>query len=329
MLNYQECMNKNIGRRIRNLRDSIGLKPAELAGQIEDTEHITFTKQMLTTIEAGKPFGKCATLLSEDRICACCHSLGLEPLDLIWGTENERESYAKMVLLALMSNGDIDYKTGEEFNPFLEHEWRKEDYPIEERYPYSNTFDDREAFFHNKDNYDSYEVLKNGYDKSYDKISSLICKRLGGFIDANYPQYIDDFIHLGIDPDSPDYDSEFEKLLKIKEVKAKDFQFLADRMHYKELGYYHFTNEIFPAFWDSYKKIYMDFFNEYIFEIKSDFIKDGIRYYRNEYFNQHFLSPRFIEINRNDSDQFYADRIDEISPEIKKKRKYSHSKNNS
>lgn len=201
MLNYKELMASKIGKRIDRFASNLEQDSEKFLADLYEKEYVDLTKNDFSRIKNASYNGNRKFILSNERIEAFCNYFRVEPAKLIWGTEEEREDFAKMVLLGLMSNGDIDYSTGKELNPFLETEWNKDDFGQEARNPVFDELSDVETFFHNKENYEYYEILigkpdkdsmrrlfdyGNIFEKSYMQKHSLVLSRDFNTYKGNY-----------------------------------------------------------------------------------------------------------------------------------------------
>lgn len=112
MLQYTKLLYRNIGRRIKRLRNAKNLYQDGLL------KHISYeNKSVLSSIENGKAGKDNPYLMSKSFMSGILKEFKISVKDLIWGTREEQETFVKTLLLALIMNGDEDDKYSG--NPFF------------------------------------------------------------------------------------------------------------------------------------------------------------------------------------------------------------------
>lgn len=112
MLQYKTLFFKNIGSRIRKIREEKNFTQIELAKLTNITNY-----SLLSLIENGNAGTPNPHLIPKYKIKEISEVLSISQKELIWGTKKEREDFIKTALLAILMNGD-KFKT-EEMNPFI------------------------------------------------------------------------------------------------------------------------------------------------------------------------------------------------------------------
>lgn len=120
MLNYTDLLYSNIANRIKAYRNAIANKTQlkfcthTLCGEIDVS-----TLSRIENVKIDK--NRNPYLLSKGNIKTFCKYIKtpkkVTPTELIWGTEQERENFIKIILLSLIMNGDKLVE--EEINPFF------------------------------------------------------------------------------------------------------------------------------------------------------------------------------------------------------------------
>lgn len=113
MIKCTEYLYKRIGARIRNKRKERHLTQVYFYPAIDTS--------ILSKIENGKAItGKNPYLLNSCQIDSLCHFFKCDAYQLIWGTKEEQENFAKILLLSIMCNGEPtgDREHHQSINPF-------------------------------------------------------------------------------------------------------------------------------------------------------------------------------------------------------------------
>lgn len=131
MLNFKKYFYKEIGSRIKKIREELGFKQHEFVAKLQE-EYISIDRFMLSHIENGRAYKKKNPyLLTDDQIYVISKLIKKEPKDFIFGNVNEREDTVKLILLAIIMNGAKYDKNksgnGEFINPFVDTKVRKTD----------------------------------------------------------------------------------------------------------------------------------------------------------------------------------------------------------
>ncbi|HLQ83390.1 MAG TPA: hypothetical protein VK121_06085 [Pseudogracilibacillus sp.] len=123
MINFRKYLFKNIGKRIRDYRKNIDKKSQEVfADNLKHNYHIHFDRYRLSSIENGKAVkSKNPHLLSRDLIDIFSIHMETTPKILIFGEEQERIDFIKLVLLGIIMNGERHYKEARKIiNPIID-----------------------------------------------------------------------------------------------------------------------------------------------------------------------------------------------------------------
>ncbi|MGC8230699.1 helix-turn-helix domain-containing protein [Pseudobacillus badius] len=131
MLNFKNYFYKEIGSRIKKVREEMGFKQHEFVAKLQE-EYISIDRFMLSHIENGRAYKKKNPyLLTDNQIYVISKLIKKEPKELIFGNVSEREDTVKLILLAIIINGakyDKDESGNREFiNPFVDTKVRKTD----------------------------------------------------------------------------------------------------------------------------------------------------------------------------------------------------------
>ena len=124
MLNFKNYLYKEIGSRIKKVRQEMGFRQHEFVAKLQE-EYISIDRFMLSHIENGRAYKKKNPyLLTDDQIYVISKLIKKEPKELIFGDINEREDTVKLILLAIIMNGAKYDKNesgkGEFINPFVD-----------------------------------------------------------------------------------------------------------------------------------------------------------------------------------------------------------------
>lgn len=131
MLNFNNYLYKEIGSRIKKVREEMGFRQHEFVAKLQE-EYISIDRFMLSHIENGRAYKKKNPyLLTDDQIYVISKLIKKEPKELIFGDINEREDTVKLILLAIIMNG-AKYDKNESgkwqfINPFVDTRVRKTD----------------------------------------------------------------------------------------------------------------------------------------------------------------------------------------------------------
>jgi len=123
MINYRKYLFKNIGKRIRNYRINTEKKNQEVfADNLNHNYHIHFDRYRLSSVENGKTVKlKNPHLLSRNLIDVMSLHMETTPKKLIFGEEQERIDFIKLVLLGIIMNGERHYKEPNKIiNPIID-----------------------------------------------------------------------------------------------------------------------------------------------------------------------------------------------------------------
>lgn len=113
-LNFQKAMYENIGKRCRKQREAKSITQKKLQEKLDNR----ISERLISAIENGNadkernPY-----LFPKEMVKPFCDALGSKPEILIWGTQEERENFVKIILLAVLMNG-VKYG-GKIVNPFF------------------------------------------------------------------------------------------------------------------------------------------------------------------------------------------------------------------
>lgn len=124
MLDFQNHMYKNIGKRIRKHRDQLGLTQEKFVAAFTFKHSVNLDASRMSSIENGKTYSyKNNYLLTPNQIEAFSKNLNCEPKELIFGNYGEREESIKIFLLAIIMNSEQTIENEEEkyIIPFMDN----------------------------------------------------------------------------------------------------------------------------------------------------------------------------------------------------------------
>ena len=106
MLDFKKYLYKKIGSRVKGYRKGLGLTQDEFIARVQGQRDISLDRYMLSNIERGKIYiKKNPYLLTEDQMIAFSILMKVEPQEVIFGSEIEKEDTVKLILLAIILNG--------------------------------------------------------------------------------------------------------------------------------------------------------------------------------------------------------------------------------
>ena len=179
MLNFTGLLYGSIGSRVKVIRKS---RKESQERFCYHTLQNQINISALSRIENGKnDKHKNPYLLSATQIEILCEYEKIKPSELIWGTDDEKESFIKMLILAILMNSD-------KINPFENkelEEWAALETKINPNWENELFHDERiqylkdtYGYFINSTNANNYRMLENRFEPAYEKLSNLILKLL-------------------------------------------------------------------------------------------------------------------------------------------------------
>lgn len=123
MINFTNYLYKNIGMRIRNHRKTKNYNQEEYCAQLQNN-YIQIDRYRLSSIENGKnDSNKNPYLLSASLIEGISDYMKVTPTELIFGNYENRSTFIKLILLAIIINGEKYFEShfykGEVINPIF------------------------------------------------------------------------------------------------------------------------------------------------------------------------------------------------------------------
>lgn len=300
MLNFTGLLYGSIGSRVKAIRKS---RKESQERFCYHTLQNQINISALSRIENGKnDKHKNPYLLSATQIEILCEYEKIKPSELIWGTDDEKESFIKMLILAILMNSDkinpFENKELEEWaaletkiNPNWENELSRN-----ERIQYLK---DTYGYFINSTNANGYRMLENRFEPAYEKLSNLILKLL--LTDYKFSSsFISHLIRYtqnmaGIQQETTQTDSIKGLIRDFVTNKGEYSVILLDN---KSKDYSLFI-AAFEKFWNRYKNIYLEYFVENLFSLIDDTegARNDLKYVQNPDFHSVFTANAFIQLN--------------------------------
>lgn len=300
MLNFTGLLYGSIGSRVKAIRKS---RKESQERFCYHTLQNQINISALSRIENGKnDKHKNPYLLSATQIEILCEYEKIKPSELIWGTDDEKESFIKMLILAILMNSDkinpFENKELEEWaaletkiNPNWENELSRD-----ERIQYLK---DTYGYFINSTNANGYRMLENRFEPAYEKLSNLILKLL--LTDYKFSSsFISHLIRYtqnmaGIQQETTQTDSIKGLIRHFVTNKGEYSVILLDN---KSKDYSLFI-AAFEKFWNRYKNIYLEYFAENLFSLIDDTegARNDLKYVQNPDFHSVFTANAFIQLN--------------------------------
>lgn len=300
MLNFTGLLYGSIGSRVKAIRKN------RKESQERFCYH-TLQNQVnisaLSRIENGKnDKHKNPYLLSATQIEILCEYEKIKPSELIWGTDDEKESFIKMLILAILMNSD-------KMNPFENkelEEWAALETKINPNWENELSHDERiqylkdtYGYFINSTNANNYRMLENRFEPAYEKMSNLILKLL--LTDFKFSSgFISHLIHYtqnmaGIRQGTTQTDSIKGLIRDFVTNKGEYSVILLDN---KSKDYSLFI-AAFEKFWNRYKNIYLEYFAENLFSLIDDTegARNDLKCVQNPDFHSVFTANAFIQLN--------------------------------
>lgn len=314
MMNYTNLLYCDIGNRVKKYRNTPQKKSQTKFCLKNMNNQIDIAT--LSRIENGKADkNKNPYLLSIAHIEILCNFITIPqkitPTELIWGTEQEREDFVKLIILAILMNSDsinpFENKTVEDWFknetmilPFFEKE--KRDLLSDDEFEYY--LKDKYGFFLNSDNYYRYEKFENKFNKDFEKISNLILKLiLQDFVFSK--KFIQQMINFTNHTVNSYNDINDDNVNKSDGIRKLIENFVTNKGEYSIIildnksNNYHIFITAFNKFWNKYREHYMKFFNDNLFLKTEELLpdKNPLKILNNKYINEMLISKEFIELN--------------------------------
>ncbi len=300
MLNFTGLLYGSIGSRVKAMRKS---RKESQERFCYHTLQNQINISALSRIENGiNDKHKNPYLLSATQIEILCEYEKIKPSELIWGDGNEKESFIKMLILAILMNSDkinpFENKELEEWaaletkiNPNWENELSRD-----ERIQYLK---DTYGYFINSTNANGYRMLKNRFEPAYEKLSNLILKLLltdytfsSSFI-SHLIRYTQNMAEIQ------------QETTQTNSIKRLIRHFVTNKGEYsvilldnKSKDYALFITA-FEKFWNRYKNIYLEYFTKNLFSLIDDTegARNNLKYVQNPVFHSVFTANEFIQLN--------------------------------
>ena len=271
MNDYTNLLYHLIGPRIKKYRKKANLNQVG----------IRIERATLSNIENGKTGARNPHYMNGVHISDIVdslheHLINVSPSELVWGDRNEKLTYLKMIVLALLFNG-----SGK--NPFQLAPVQFSDETMAQEPSIKETVD----FFTSSSNYELFELLKIDFDKSYTQISNLILKQL--LMYEELFQYFDDFLktHSAYDPKA------YKELVNNYLLDKGDFSdFISDENSYPQFII------AFCQYWERVQNEYLSFFTSLPFCSDDELKQYGMKIVSNKAIHDALISDKFIEINK-------------------------------
>lgn len=300
MLNFTGLLYSSIGSRVKAIRKS---RKESQERFCYHTLQNQINISALSRIENGKnDKHKNPYLLSATQIEILCEYEKIKPSELIWGTDDEKESFIKMLILAILMNSD-------KINPFENkelEEWAALETKINPNWENELSHDERiqylkdtYGYFINSTNANNYRMLENRFEPAYEKLSNLILKLL--LTDYKFSSsFISHLIRYtqnmaGIQQKTTQTDSIKGLIRHFVTNKGEYSVILLDN---KSKDYSLFI-AAFEKFWNRYKNIYLEYFAENLFSLIDDTegARNDLKYVQNPDFHSVFTANAFIQLN--------------------------------
>lgn len=301
MLNFTGLLYDGIGSRVKAMRK----RRKETQEQFcLHTLQNQINLSALSRIENGKnDKHKNPYLLSSSQIEILCECEKIKPSELIWGTDDEKESLIKMLILALLMNSDkinpFEDKELEEWSAFeikvnssWENDMRNKLSPDE----VAQYLNDKYGYFINSTNARHYEILNNHFEPAYEKSSNLILKLLL----TDY-KFSSNFIFhvIRYTGNTADIDQETDPIKAlIRNFVTNKGEYSINLLDNKTKDYSLFIIA-FEKFWRRYKDTYLEHFDKTLFSLIDDTgkIRNDLKHVQNSDFHSVFTDDAFIQLN--------------------------------
>lgn len=315
MLNYRNYLFKNIGKRIKTARTALKRETqVEFSNSLQDY-YIHMDRYRLSSIEMGKADKNNPHLIARDSIKGIADYIGISTKELIFGNSEDRDSFVKHVLLAIIINGEKHYKTKEIINPIIDTErininieeffriamLNIQDVEIQkevtkaytnnkQKYPKAliskciKWYEENYEFFADSSQYQNISYLINEFNKDLEIQSNLLINTL--FSDQDFAF---EFMSGGFNLArlTSNVEENFSKLIESKG------QFGGLALDWKEFGYSKFVTA-FNAMWARNKDCFVNYFEKNIFNV--DIEEQGLRGQNNDFFHSLITDSSFQNI---------------------------------
>ena len=229
--------------------------------------------------------------MSLTQIDVICNYFNITVSELIWGTEREKEEFAKMIVLALLLNDKANAFSNLHLSEWIEKEWNYDHFQREHIQADMKDAEKKYGFFANPGNYAMYERLQPDFDKDYERISNLILKQLLKDYDFSRKFYSHLTSWSYLLTDAP---GAVESVLKDFILSKGSYALLI--LDKNGIDYPKFILA-FNKFWGRVRDDYMQFFNKKLFVGDEVLLGKGMKGIQNQHFHNVLTSPEFIELN--------------------------------
>jgi|GEM_PF-3976073 len=303
MIDFENVLYKMIGSRVRNYRvKNLKITQKDFAARVQHN-HFFLDTSKLSHIEKGRIKKNTSSFLTINQIQDLSSMMGCDPVELIFGTEAEKDIIVKLLLLAILMNGSTHYENGKLLNPFIDinesensvveffrlaslnitdQNLKRECFDvyiehIARQKPSKNNdaiinnckqwYKANFCFFSNPSNFEKFNLLNSSYNKKIEIQSNILMNLLLSDVD-----FCLDFMNRVYYTSKNN--SEIEKILtNLIEHEGQFGGFIIDWM---EVSYPLFV-KAFNEMWEKNRDVFMDFFEENLFDpnnIRNNGLKD-------------------------------------------------------
>lgn len=330
MINFKHYFYKELGNRIKKVREELGYKQYEFVAKLQD-EYISIDRFMLSHIENGRAYKKKNPyLLTNDQIYAISKLVKREPKELIFGNTCEREDTIRLILLAIIMNG-VKNNTGEFINPLINIRIRKKD---REKLLKKNSIElvqkNLEEFLRLSTYFIRSALAYNIYNLN-EEVEEEIINVYVNWFQKEHPFFsnVEHFENMKLLLNEPDKELEYQSNLIIKilignnrfaqlfmqglsniihnqvtapDIVPRDFkitiedfinntnQFGGLAVDFKNAGFAIFV-DAFSEMWERNSAIFMDYFNKHLFNV--DLTEYGLKQVNDEFIQNLITSSEF------------------------------------
>lgn len=293
MIEYTKLLHTLIGLRIRNYRKTHKMKQTEIDidnSTLSKIEHGIIVENKNRDFINKRQIGKLLEVFEQTTAT-----------ELIWGNEQDKELFLKLIIIAILLNEETKDKRGNDFSPFycisfeewVRKEWNYMPQKIEQILNNSEEAIEKYGFFINETNYKFYDLLNTTFSEDYEMISNLILQQLNH--DYRYSKYFYRHLINYANNTFREASSLRTFLENFVSYKGSYAVFILDK---NGIDYPQFIRA-FNKFWDSVKADYISYFNHCISIFDDTHLKaNGLKYVTNDFFREAFTSNDFIKLNQ-------------------------------
>lgn len=290
-MEYTNLFYKLIALRIKDYRKWYKIKQKDI-----EIDNSTLSKiENAKVIPKKNPY-----FLSGGHIVQLIEKIPVSPTELVWGQQDDKEFFLKLITLAILLNDKVEDKHGKDYSPFyniplvtwVHKEW--ENNLIMKEYALHNLEEtkDKYGFFIDEKAYNLYKLLNPEFSAEYEFLSNLMLQKLN----HNYEYSKLFYRHL-------------VNYTKNTSIDAKQIELLLHDLVLRKGTYAPFILDkygvdyplficTFNKFWDDVKETYLDYFEQQICQYDdSHLLRNGLKYINKDFFKQIFTSKDFISLN--------------------------------